>query len=176
LKASQLPEYPARLKEDLNMSLEHLVPALQLSIGPVIVISGVGLILLSMTNRFGRVIDRARNLAELLRGETPCETRQVQSQLHILARRGRLLRLAIELASTSLLLAASLVITLFLVVLLELEAALLITALFILCMLSLIAGLLFFLADVNVSLSALKLEIGAPPPKSPTAQPNQVRT
>jgi len=151
------------------MSLEHLVPALQLSIGPVIVISGVGLILLSMTNRFARVIDRSRELAAMLRNDGNCEIRQVQSQLHILSRRGRLLRLAIELASTSLLLAAALVITLFLVVLLELEAALLITALFILCMLSLIAGLMFFLADVNVSLSALKLEIGSPPPKSPAA-------
>jgi len=147
------------------MSLENLVPALQLSIGPVIVISGVGLILLSMTNRFARVIDRSRNLAAVLRTDANCETHQVQSQLHILARRGRLLRLAIELASTSLLLAAALVIMLFLAALMELDAALLISALFILCMLSLIAGLVFFLADVNVSLSALKLETGVTAPK-----------
>ncbi|MGH8016807.1 MAG: DUF2721 domain-containing protein [Opitutaceae bacterium] len=46
------------------MSLNELVPILQLAIGPVIVISGVGLVLLSMTNRYGRVIDRARHLAE----------------------------------------------------------------------------------------------------------------
>ncbi|HKI60997.1 MAG TPA: DUF2721 domain-containing protein [Mariprofundaceae bacterium] len=148
------------------MSLENLVPALQLSIGPVIVISGVGLILLSMTNRFARVIDRSRDLAAVLRNDANCEAHQVQRQLHILARRGRLLRLAIELASTSLLLAAALVITLFLAALLELDAALLITALFVLCMLSLIAGLVFFLADVNVSLSALKLETGAAAPKN----------
>ena len=142
------------------MSLDYLVPALQLSIGPVIVISGVGLILLSMTNRFARVIDRSRELAKLLRSDAACETHQVQNQIHILMRRGRLLRLAIVLASTSLLLAAALVITLFLTALLQLEATLLITGLFVLCMLSLIAGLLFFLADVNISLSALKLEVG----------------
>jgi hypothetical protein len=35
---------------------------LQTAIGPVILISGVGLLLFSMTNRSGRVIDRARLL------------------------------------------------------------------------------------------------------------------
>ncbi len=142
------------------MSLQYLVPALQLSIGPVIVISGVGLILLSMTNRFARVIDRSREMAKLLRSDAACEAHHVQHQIDILMRRGRLLRLAIVLASTSLLLAAALVITLFLTALLQLEATILITCLFVLCMLSLIAGLIFFLADVNISLSALKLEVG----------------
>jgi len=143
------------------MSLEYLVPALQLSIGPVIVISGVGLILLSMSNRFARVIDRTRELAGLQRRESADEDHQVKRQLVILMRRGRLLRLAIEFACASLLLAASLIITLFLTALLQLEATMLITSLFVLCMLCLIAGLVFFLADVNLSLSALKLEIGA---------------
>lgn len=50
------------------MSLTQLIPTLQLAIGPVILISGVGLLLLSMTNRFGRIIDRARALNRDLRG------------------------------------------------------------------------------------------------------------
>ena len=41
------------------MSLKDLLPVLQVAIGPVILISGVGLLLLSMTNRLGRTIDRA---------------------------------------------------------------------------------------------------------------------
>jgi len=143
------------------MSLEHFIPVLQLSIAPVIVISGVGLILLSMTNRIARVIDRSRELAELLRSdETGSERHQVRQQLVILARRGWLLRHAIEFASVSLLLAASLVIVLFFVVLFDIEAAVLVTVLFVSCMLSLIVGLIFFLMDVNTALSALKLEVG----------------
>ena len=39
------------------MRLTDLVPILQMAIGPVILISGVGLLLLSMTNRLGRAID-----------------------------------------------------------------------------------------------------------------------
>ncbi|MEO6486667.1 MAG: DUF2721 domain-containing protein, partial [Thermoanaerobaculia bacterium] len=46
------------------MNASRPLPTLQLSIGPVILISGVGLILLSMTNGFGRVIDRSRLLAQ----------------------------------------------------------------------------------------------------------------
>lgn len=141
------------------MSLDHIIPVLQLAIGPVIVISGVGLVLLSMTNRFGRVIDRARSLAESIRSGSCNETHRIQSQLLILTRRARLLRLAIALTSISLLLAAFLVIALFLIVLLDLEAASLIIVIFSSCMATLIVGLLFFIADVNVSLSALKLEI-----------------
>ena len=45
------------------MSLEELAEVMRLAISPAILISAVGLLLLSMTNRFGRVIDRARLLA-----------------------------------------------------------------------------------------------------------------
>jgi hypothetical protein len=142
------------------MSLDQFVPVLQLSIGPVIMISGTGLVLLSMTNRIARVIDRARKLAESLRSGSRDESHRLQGQLIILTRRGRMLRLAIAFTSTSLLLAALLVIAQFLVVLLDLEAAILIVTIFVSCMVCLIVGLVYFIADVNASLSALKLDIG----------------
>jgi len=112
-----------------------------------------------MTNRYGRVIDRARSLAESIRRGSGGESIRFQDQLEILTRRARLLRLAIAFASTSLLLAAFLVIALFLVALLDLEATLLIIVLFVTCMITLILGLIVFIVDVNMSLSALKLEI-----------------
>ena len=47
--------------------LKELIPVLQVAIGPVILISGVGLLLLTLTNRYGRTIDRARQLMRELR-------------------------------------------------------------------------------------------------------------
>lgn len=141
------------------MFIDQIVPVLQLSIGPVILISGTGLVLLSMTNRFGRVIDRSRNLAESLRTAAAADALRINSQLQILIHRAQLLRLAIALTSTSLLLAALLIIALFIIALIKIEAAALIIVLFTICMVSLIAGLIFFIIDVNVSLSALKFEI-----------------
>jgi len=140
------------------MLLADLIPTLQLAIGPVILISGVGLLLLSMTNRFGRIIDRSRQLAHDLRSAGELERGKIRGQLAILAARARIVRAAIAGAAISVLLAALLIITLFLAALLRLGVAALIVSLFILCMVSLIAALLLFLADINLSLKALWLE------------------
>jgi hypothetical protein len=50
-----------------NPSLAELVPILQTAIGPALLISGVGLLLLTMTNHLGR--DFARHLPKSLRKE-----------------------------------------------------------------------------------------------------------
>ena len=42
--------------------LTEIVSVLQVAIAPVILISGVGLLLLSLTNRFGRAVDRTRQI------------------------------------------------------------------------------------------------------------------
>ncbi|MDH3637719.1 MAG: DUF2721 domain-containing protein [Gammaproteobacteria bacterium] len=137
------------------MSISEIVPLLELSIAPVIVISGVGLVLLSMTNRYGRVIDRSRILADSVRMASGADVERLLEQQKIM------LRLAIALESLSLLLATVLIITLFVSALFDFETVILIIALFVACMGALIAGLLVFIVDVNVSLSALRLETRA---------------
>ena len=142
------------------MSLQELVPILQIAIGPVILISGIGLLLLSMTNRFGRVIDRSRELSTELRSTTEPEHDVILSQIGILSVRALLVRQAITLATISLLLAATLVITLFVAAVLGLEIGTLVVTLFVCCMVSLIGSLVAFLRDINMSLLALKMELG----------------
>jgi hypothetical protein len=141
-------------------SLTELIPVLQMAIGPVILISGVGLLLLSMTNRLGRVIDRARLLYRELRTEGKVDRDRTRAQLQVLNRRAVLMRQAIILASISALLAALLIISLFLVALLRLDAGWLILLLFIGCLASLIGSLVISIRDINQSLHALKLESG----------------
>ena len=141
------------------MSFRELVPIIQTAIGPVILISGIGLLLLSMTNRYGRVIDRTRWLAEHARKATPQQSDRLTAQLSILFRRARLIRLSITLASLSLLLTAVLIIGLFLGALFRVEIGLFIIILFVACMSILIASLAVFIRDLNLSLAALKLEV-----------------
>ena len=143
------------------MLLQDLIPILQVAIGPVILVSGVGLLLLSMTNRFGRIIDRTRQLTHELRTATPDHRSSVVAQLRILLRRALIVRAAIAMAALSLLLAALLIIVLFVSAVLQLGFALLITGLFILCMACLISSLVLFISDINLSLMALKLEVGS---------------
>jgi hypothetical protein len=140
------------------MNFQDLIPILQLSISPVILISGVGLVLLSMTNRYGRVIDRARILSDVLRRSPGEESIRFASQLAILSRRARLLRLSILLASASVLFAAFLIIVIFLLRITRLEWSYVVVGLFFFCMASLIGSLIVFILDINASLGALELE------------------
>lgn len=142
-----------------GFSVAELIPVLQTAIGPVILISGVGLLLLTMTNRLGRAIDRAR-LLDAQVSDLPIQQRERKTaQLLILWRRARIIQIAITLSSTSALCAALLIVVLFLTALLQLENPWLISVLFILCIISLIGSLLLFIHDINQSLAALKLEL-----------------
>lgn len=139
--------------------LHQLIPVLQVAIGPVILISGVGLLLLTLTNRYGRTIDRSRQLVRELRELEGPHRQRVEGQIDILYRRARLIRLSILLAGVSVLLASVLIIVLFLTALLRVEVGLLISLLFIACLLALCGSLVAFIREVNVSLAALKLEL-----------------
>jgi hypothetical protein len=136
-----------------------LVPILQVAVGPVILISGVGLLLLTMTNRFGRIIDRSRILAAAIRSGTEEERDRAESQIAILWRRARLVRQAIMFGCLSVLLAAALVIVLFAAAIARLEIAWIIVGLFTACLLTLIASLVAFLQEIDISLEALKFDL-----------------
>src|SRR5512135_2103037 len=127
--------------------VKELIPVLQTAIGPVILISGVGLLLLSLTNRYGRINDRARQLIRELPGGNDLRREQTQLQLDIIARRARLIRLSIILATTSVLLAGLLMLALFAAALLRLEVGALIVILFMLCIAALVASLVLFLFE-----------------------------
>jgi hypothetical protein len=147
-------------------SVHELIPVLQVAIGPVILISGVGLLLLTLTNRYGRTIDRARQLVGELRELANSDRERLEGQIKILYRRAQLIRLSITLAAVSVLLASLLIIVLFLTALWKMEVALLISLLFIGSMASLIVSLAAFIRDLNLSLMALKMELGHQQAKS----------
>jgi hypothetical protein len=140
-----------------NTSLTQLVPILQLAIGPVILISGVGLLLLTLTNRFGRLLDRSR----LLNREAPRSelTEAVRAQIEILHRRATILRLSIILGAITVLLVAVLILVLFVAAVWQLEAGWLIVAIFCVSQISLIGSMLAFIRDMNLSLAAVRLEL-----------------
>jgi hypothetical protein len=129
-----------------------------MAIGPVILISGVGLLILSMTNRLGRVIDRTRALCDR-KEEEGCTDGVITDQLTILMRRARLIRLSIILVSMSALAAAVLIIVLFLTAYLKIDNAALITTLFLGGLICLILSLIVFIFDMNLSLSALNVQV-----------------
>jgi hypothetical protein len=135
-------------------SFRELIPILQLSIGPVILISGVGLLLLTLTNRFGRLLDRSRALHQN-GGREPAHLRQIE----ILQRRAGILRLSITFASVTILLVALLILLLFVAAVLQWEAGWLLIALFCASQLALVGAMVTFIHDMNLSLLAIRLEL-----------------
>ena len=126
--------------------------ALQLAVSPVILISAYGLLLLSMTNRLGRAIDRARQLA---RDGSPGK----EEQIAIIARRAVWIRQAIVFVCLALLAAALLVLVIFASVLLEIGIAPAVALLFIVSVVCLFIGLTYFLVDIFASLHAMQAEL-----------------
>jgi hypothetical protein len=140
------------------MTLDRLTRLLQASISPVALISGVGLLILSFSNRFGRVMDRLR---ELLRevGGGGAAAGEVASQIDILRRRAHILRGSISCAVACVLLVSVLVFFLFGIAVLNLNAHMFVVVLFVLSLVALIASLGLFLWDMHLSLAALGEEL-----------------
>ncbi|HZP60543.1 MAG TPA: DUF2721 domain-containing protein [Opitutaceae bacterium] len=139
--------------------LSQLVSTLQLAIGPVILISGVGLLLLSFTNRFGRLLDRARLLNRELQNEA-AQLPKLRYQIAVLHKRANILRFSILLGAITVLMAACLILGLFLGVLLKVELNWAIIPIFCISQLTLIGSIVAFIREMNLSLTAFRVEIG----------------
>lgn len=133
---------------------------LQTAVTPVVLISGVGLLLLTMTNRFGRLTDRTRQVARLVKETEGEERESYRTQLRILSHRGRLLRRSIAESGFCVLFAALLIITIFITKLADSEVEWLDSTFFILSLVFLIISLIDFIRDVHLALAAMALEVG----------------
>lgn len=142
-----------------TLSVAEMIPILQTSIGPTILLSGVGLLLVTMTNRLGRIIDRTQYLGGELREADDKNRARLKRHLAIMWKRARLIRTAIAFAAVSDLCAALLIIALFSMAIAQVELTWLIAVIFITCMLCLIGALLVFIWDINWSITASKNEI-----------------
>jgi hypothetical protein len=142
-----------------NVNSNEFLRVIQLAITPVILISGVGALMLTLTNRLGRVVDRTRALAGQMRQSAAAERAHLESQLAILWRRAKLVRVAVTFAGLSMLLSCVLVLTIFVDAVIVRTFGLELVVLFLASVVSLISALAAFLRDVWVSLEALNLEV-----------------
>ncbi len=138
---------------------ESLLPTIQLAITPVILMAALGSLLLTMTNRMGRIVDRTRSLAGQLRASTAADRPHLEQQLRVLYRRAGLIRRAVTFNTGSLLSCGLLVVVIFLAALFEAPLAPVILGLFFASVALMVLGLMAFLRDIFMSLMALELEV-----------------
>ncbi|MGH7832990.1 MAG: DUF2721 domain-containing protein [Candidatus Binatia bacterium] len=77
---------------------------IQLAVAPVFLLTGIGAILAVMTNRLGRIIDRARVLEARLDGASPEVLGPLRADLATLSLRAKLIGRAITLCTATALL------------------------------------------------------------------------
>lgn len=145
------------------LSDADILQIIQAATAPVVLISGVGLLLLTLTARLGRIVDRTRLLAAERRETEPAKRAPLDAQLAILARRARLVRLAVALSASSVAIIGVLITVLFAGLLLKLNVAMAAALLFIVALLSLVAAMLVFVRELFEALTALSLTLDESP-------------
>jgi hypothetical protein len=131
--------------------------AIQLAVAPVFLLTGIAAILSVMTNRLGRVIDRARVMEERLEGASPESLAILRADLTVLSRRAKLNGRAITLCTTTALLVCTVIAVLFLSAFLRFDASIPVALLFILAMFCFFLGLVYFLREIYLATVTLRI-------------------
>jgi len=135
----------------------RIVHSIQLSVAPVFLLSGIGVLLGVLTNRLARVVDRARPLEEQHGSADPAAAAELHSRLRWLAQRARLMNTAITLSTVSALLVAVVVALLFGSAFVHFNLAAPVAALFIAAMLALVGALVAFLIEIRIATATLRI-------------------
>ena len=140
----------------------NIVHVIQLAVAPVFLLTAIGTMLGVMTNRLGRVIDRARVLEARLEVAEPAGIPHLHAYLATLSRRADLIGRAITLCTCTAVLVCSVIALLFLGDYLRWDMSLPVAALFILAMLLLVLGLINFLREIFIAKASLRIGPGGP--------------
>ncbi|NBX18829.1 MAG: DUF2721 domain-containing protein [Proteobacteria bacterium] len=142
-----------------------LIGILQASLAPVTVISGAGLLLGAMTNRYGRTSDRIRVLMRdyRTREHDRRAANAIVTEVVILYRRARLIRTEIVAVAVSIFFVSVTIFSLFFNLVYGASLDKLAQTFFLLSLCSLIVAMLFFIADIVASLKALRVVLSAEP-------------
>jgi len=143
------------------MNMFSVVQIMTASIAPVIVIFGVGLLLLSISNRYGRAIDRVRMLAREMSESDPesARRRHLTEQLRLTDDRAHILKRSMLYASVCIFFVSLTILSLFAEHLVGLQRDFLALPCFAACLVCLVISIYYSIRDITVSLAALELEV-----------------
>jgi hypothetical protein len=142
----------------IDLQTENVAKLIQLALGPVFLLSGVGITLSMLTQRLARIVDRARKLEEE-REVTDSDKRRatIDKDLRVIFRRTRYINGAIALCITSALLTALVVTLLFASEFTPLSVGAVIAIMFVASMVCLSIAFLLFLLEVRIATNALRI-------------------
>ena len=133
---------------------------LGLALAPIALISGVGLILLSIVNRMGHAINRARKIIdELSRNPDDQMRKNWEYQLIIIHRRARYLKYSMTCIIISILLTSLLILLIIFTNLAGHKSGIIAEGILITSCFAILVSIIYFLFEVRLALSALDMRI-----------------
>jgi hypothetical protein len=145
--------------DNFGMNPANLLAVIQAAIAPVVLISGVGLLLLTLSARLGRIVDRTRLVAAELNAATVGDRGGLEHQLSVLRHRARLIRLSLTLSASAVALVGVVMTLLFLGLVLGWNVTLVCTLLFVAALTCVVVAMFVFVRELSESLVALELSI-----------------
>jgi CBS domain containing-hemolysin-like protein len=144
----------------VDLQTENVAHIIQLALGPVFLLSGVGITLSMLTQRLSRIVDRARTLEDR-RESTANESKlkQIDRDLRVIMRRSRYINSAIALSTTSALLTALVVTLLFASAFTPMSVGGVIAGMFVFSLLCLSTAFLMFLIEVRIATNTLRIGV-----------------
>lgn len=142
----------------IDLQTENIAKLIQLALGPVFLLSGVGITLSMLTQRLSRIVDRARTLEDQ-RERTTEEGRlkRIDKDLKAIFRRTKYINGAIALSTVSALLTTLVVTILFASEFTPIAAGIVVAVLFSAAMICLSLAFLMFLIEVRVAINTLRI-------------------
>jgi hypothetical protein len=139
----------------LNLALGDVGHVIQLAIAPVFLLTAVGTLINVLVNRLGRSVDRRRALTASLAQVEGSLADSARGELTFVARRVRLIYMAILLSVLCALLICLLIAIAFVDALIATDLSQLVAILFVLAMLALIGSLGLFLREIYLGVNTV---------------------
>lgn len=135
----------------------EIARVIQLSVAPVFLLTGVSALLGVLTNRLGRIIDRARLLEGSLTLPPEMQPLHIHADLLTLSKRARLINTGITLSVATALFVCAVIASLFVGAFLEVNVTREVAILFIVAMVALIGALISFLLEIFKATATLRI-------------------
>lgn len=142
---------------DDAIPVSTIAQLIQLSIGPVFLLAGVGAILNVLANRLARVVDRVRLLEEEFSASSEVRQELARMELKRLGLRMKLVNWSITFCTASVLTTCLVVAVLFIGGLADAGSGRFIAALFVTTMALLVVGCVLFLLEVRLASRTLRV-------------------
>jgi hypothetical protein len=142
-----------------DAQISGIAHVIQLAIAPVFLLTAIGTLIMVLTNRLGRAVDRSRVLEDRLPALQAAQATAARTELHLLARRIRLVYVATVLAVLAALFVCVLIVVAFAGAFVETNLTRLVAAMFAVAMLALTGSLVVFLREMFLAVTSARLAI-----------------